>query len=130
LSGVSRHDFSRLVVTKTIGEKIMHIHSKACLRLAILAAMLALPVSAQAAAYQVVVHYGDLKLTNPAGAQSLLLRLKAAARQACGGTPGRGELRGLHDYRACLTGSLDQAVATVDAPVVSALYHEMDHSPY
>ncbi len=111
----------------------MHFHSRAiasALRLAVFAATLALPVSAQAAAYQVVVHYGDLKLSNAAGAQSLLLRLKAAARQACGGTVGRGELRILRDYHTCLNASLDRAVATVDAPMVSALYHEADHSPY
>jgi UrcA family protein len=114
-------------------EKIMHFHSTAItsgLRLAAFAATLALPVSAQAAAYQVVVHYGDLKLSNAVGAQSLLLRLKAAARQACGGTPGRGDLGRMRDYHTCLSGSLDQAVATVDAPMLSALYHEMGHSPY
>ena len=111
----------------------MNFHSNAItsgLRLAAFAATLALPVSAQAAAYQVVVHYGDLKLSNAVGAQSLLLRLKAAARQACGGTPDRGDLGRMRDYHTCLNGSLDQAVATVDAPMLSALYHEMDHSPY
>ncbi|MDB5739266.1 MAG: hypothetical protein JWP16_306 [Alphaproteobacteria bacterium] len=102
----------------------------AALRFAAFAVLMATPVAAQAAAYQVVVHYGDLKLSNAAGAQSLLSRLKAAARQACGGTPVRGELRNMIAYQGCLRGSLDLAVATVAAPEVSALYHELDHAAY
>jgi UrcA family protein len=111
----------------------MHFKSPviaAALRLVGFAAVLALPVSAQAAAYQVVVHYGDLSLSNETGAQSLLSRLKAAGRQACGGTPDRGELRSMGDYRACLNSSLDQAVDTVDAPVLSALYRQQPRAAY
>ena len=49
-------------------------------RWAIFAAALALPVGAQAAMLQVAVRYDDLKLSNPAGARTLLVRLKSAAR--------------------------------------------------
>lgn len=96
-------------------------------RWAIFATALAMPVAAQAAMVQVAVHYDDLRLSNPAGARTLLVRLKSAARQVCGGLPEKTDLGGVVGYQGCLRGSLEQAVATLDRPEVTALYHEMAH---
>ena len=99
----------------------------AALRFAAFATVLVLPICAQAAAYQVVVRYADLRLSNLEGARALLVRLKSAARQACGGLPERVDLGQVGPYQVCLRSSLDRAVAAVGDPTVSGLYHELAH---
>lgn len=99
------------------------------LRFVVFAAALATAISAQAAAYQVVVHYADLGISSVAGARALLGRLKSAARQVCCSTPDIADLRSLGAYKAFLRGSLEQAIATIDEPAVSSLYYELAGTP-
>ena len=71
---------------------------------------------------QVVVFHGDLDLTSEAGAVVMLRRLERGARKACGGTPGRQPLAMELAYRICREQALSDAVAQLDAPLVSAFY--------
>jgi UrcA family protein len=94
-----------------------------------LAATFLAPMSVQAQGVrdnqvQVSVYYGDLDLSHQAGAQKLIDRLEAAASKVCGGMPDIRDLTRFQMYRACSKQALDNAVASVDQPVVSALYGE------
>ena len=69
----------------------------------------------------VAVHYGDLDLSQPAGARTLYHRLQTAALEACGAsefsvTPYRDAVRG----SACYRQGLDQAVQATNLPAVIA----------
>ena len=68
------------------------------------------------------VPYADLNLQSPAGARTMLARLTTASHSACGSEPtitdlGRSEL-----YRGCVSGTLDRAVRSLGAPLVTAAY--------
>lgn len=71
---------------------------------------------------QVNVPYGDLNLSSPAGAQSMLNRIKAAASHVCGGSPDNRDISGKRFYRSCVKLATDTAVAQVSAPLVTALH--------
>ena len=99
-----------------------------------LALALATPIAAQAAApgdpggpeqTAVKVRFDDLNLNRESDAKVMLTRLDRAALSACGASEGS-----LREYQAavrasaCYRSSLDQAVAQVNAPAVTGLYHE------
>ena len=86
----------------------------------------AVPAAAQApadpAAPSVAVRTSDLDLSRAADAKVLLGRLRQAASETCGGAPSLGDLPARAAYRACMAATMDNAVAGLHAPVVTALY--------
>ena len=68
----------------------------------------------------VQVFYGDLDTTSPAGAKVLIGRVKAAAREVCGGDT---RVRGLmsQQARVCQTNAVTRAVARINNPVVTQM---------
>jgi UrcA family protein len=70
-----------------------------------------------------LVRYTDLNLDNEAGATTLLKRLSKAAKFVCSMPPLRAENLYLRsDTHTCREGALEEAVARVDHPVVTAVY--------
>jgi UrcA family protein len=102
---------------------------------ALLSLALALPflASAQSSVREIVVQgaapgvevrsekvsFTDLNLDRPAGAHTLLGRLRGAAQRVCGTDGGRAD----HDYQACVAKALDRAVTEVDNPLLTSLHH-------
>lgn len=69
------------------------------------------------------VRFADLDLTRKAGAETLLVRIKSAARVVC--EPPQGlELTFDSLYRQCISDAIGRAVADVNAPVLAQLYQE------
>jgi UrcA family protein len=89
---------------------------------------LALPAAATANPFDVTstakAPYGDLDLSTPRGAARMLDRIDAAALKTCGASE-----FSLRDYQkavrrtACYRDSLTSAVADLNAPTVTALFH-------
>ena len=77
--------------------------------------------SADAETRSQTVSYADLDLGREAGARALLKRISGAAKQVC--SPEPRDLADTKPYQACTQQAADRAVATVDSPKVSALYH-------
>jgi len=71
---------------------------------------------------QRIVHFGDLDISMQDGASVLLSRLGHAADEVCGRMPSMHEPDHRARYRTCVRKALDDAVAQVASPVVSALY--------
>jgi UrcA family protein len=67
------------------------------------------------------VTYSDLNLTNPAGAEAMLRRIKHAASKVCGGTPSPRTLVEMRHYRMCVRAAVEDAVRRLNAPLVTAL---------
>lgn len=87
------------------------------------ACLLAAPVNADPSPPSVVVSYADLDLTTEAGAHTLLLRLKRAARTVCRET--RLSIMGLESerrYSACMSSALNQSVQGVGSERLTRLY--------
>ena len=72
---------------------------------------------------QRVVSYADLNLNHKAGAQTLLFRIKSAARAVCEPQLRRVLSRST-TYQQCLKQAVGRAVADVDAPVLAQVYRE------
>jgi UrcA family protein len=70
-----------------------------------------------------VVSYADLNLSHKAGAETLLFRIKSAAREVCEPQLNR-ELGAGRRYRQCIDEAIARAVADVQAPVLAAVYRE------
>ncbi len=94
----------------------------------LLLAVSSLPLAAQAkpgdsllGVNTVAVPYGDLNLSHPIGAQTMLRRIKAAATEVCG-APGSHDLRERRDIRHCMRDAVENALAQLRAPLVTALY--------
>jgi UrcA family protein len=110
------------------------IHRKTAVASALLACITAIGVAATARAGEsavqtvgvtrVVVRYGDLDLTSPAGAQTLYARLSSAASKACGGEPGTRDLLSRMSYQDCRSTALDRAVSRVGSSQLQALHEE------
>jgi UrcA family protein len=74
-------------------------------------------------ANKILVRFTDLNLDNEEGAATLLKRLSKAAKQVCNMPPlGSENLYPQSHGHACRDGALEDAVARVDHPVVTALY--------
>lgn len=72
---------------------------------------------------QRTVSYADLDLTHEAGAQTLLVRIKSAARAVCE-PPQSLELTYATLYRQCVGDAIGRAVADVNAPALAQVYRE------
>jgi UrcA family protein len=74
----------------------------------------------------VTVSYADLNLSSPEGAKALYKRIKQAATTACGPKPAGIVLQRFAsaqwEYKSCIRGAVDNAVASLNNPLVSA-YH-------
>jgi UrcA family protein len=68
------------------------------------------------------VRYTDLDLDKEAGVASLYTRLRNAAEQVCDTGLGPQALFLSSSQRACVTAALDEAVANIDRPALTA-YH-------
>lgn len=78
-------------------------------------------------ARSVTVHYGDLDLNSAMGAEHLYRRLSVASREVCGDEMEIIDLQQLSDIRTCRKEALEDAVATVDTPLLTAAYEH--HHP-
>lgn len=80
------------------------------------------PVSAQPTA--TAVSYSDLDLSTEAGARTVLQRINAAARTACGSEPVHSPLfpRAVTQFQTCVSQAVETAVDGIDAPVVLAFH--------
>jgi UrcA family protein len=98
--------------------------------LALLAVSVAINLTAYAAVAKppepgvrtLVVRYYDIDLTRPEGAQVLYRRIGSAARQACGYLDIR-DLKGNAEFDECYARAVDDAVAQVNSPMLTALHH-------
>ncbi len=70
------------------------------------------------------VDYRDLDLSRPAGAATLLARLRAASDLVCrAGAPASSmTLSAVQTYKSCTHAAMDRAVRAIDWPTVTALY--------
>jgi UrcA family protein len=68
----------------------------------------------------VTVSYADLDLSKPAGAQTLYRRIEDAARTVCGPLASR-ELRRRRLWRDCYEQAVEDAVATADQAILTAM---------
>jgi len=91
-----------------------------------LAAATAVPADADS--NQTTVHFGDLNIDRPAGAAVLYRRIRAAARSVCGDPQPPGLHMTSPDWRRCVAQAIDEAVARVDRPAVTA-YHREHSAP-
>lgn len=69
------------------------------------------------------VRHDDLNLNASIGAGVMLTRIEAAARKVCGPAPLIQELAASSRHRACVEGTTDDAVAKLNAPLVTAVHH-------
>ena len=73
-------------------------------------------------ALETIVRFSDLDLNRAAGAEQMLVRLERAAGDVCGEAPSPREVGKRSRYRACVATTLDRAVASIDAPLLTARY--------
>ena len=71
---------------------------------------------------QVKVEYADLDIGHNPGAKALVERIAEASKLACGEAPTLTDLEQRQAYRSCVVKTEDKAVASVDAPLVTAMY--------
>jgi UrcA family protein len=97
--------------------------------LAIVVATAALPAAAAGRFVEesLEVRYADLDLGKEAGVANLYSRLRNAAEQVCATGSGPQGLFLSSSERACVTAALEQAVANMDRPALTA-YHAMRSS--
>jgi UrcA family protein len=73
---------------------------------------------------QTRVRFGDLNVDRPEGAAVLYRRIERAAKRVCG----EPRLPGSHFtspiWRSCVVQAVEQAIATVDRPALTAYYRE------
>ncbi|MGH8264570.1 MAG: UrcA family protein [Steroidobacteraceae bacterium] len=72
---------------------------------------------------QRVVNYADLSIDRKAGAETLLFRIKSAAREVCAPLLDPGVTAAMSHQR-CLSQAIGRAVADVDAPALAQVYRE------
>jgi UrcA family protein len=101
----------------------------------VLCAVAALGLSATASAdpstlslsYETVrvdIPYGDLDLNKPAGAKTMMFRIRNASAEACGGEPYIRELRERRVFKICLRQTMAAAIDDLRSPQVAALFQE------
>jgi len=73
----------------------------------------------------ITVSFRDLDLSNPDGAKTLYYRIQTAAKTVCG--PEETTMIGKTIWRGCVKGAVDDAVAKVNNPLLTALH--TDRSP-
>ena len=72
---------------------------------------------------QRVVSYADLNITHTTGAETLLFRIKSAAREVCAPLLNPAVVAAA-TYKQCLSQAVGRAVADVNAPVLAQVYGE------
>jgi UrcA family protein len=85
-------------------------------------ASLAAPAAANPDQMSVAVGVGDLNLATQPGAAVALRRIHNAAQSICGPAPDIKDLERTADYRGCVAASMGPAVASLNNPLVTALY--------
>ena len=70
------------------------------------------------------IYLGDLNLGEPSGAREAVHRIRFAARDACGSNPSLQVLDYGAGFRTCVTQAFDDAVASLEDPLVSRLAAE------
>jgi UrcA family protein len=68
------------------------------------------------------VRYDDLNLSTQAGVQSLYRRIQNAARDVCGPEDVPGTRLTSRAWKDCVSGSIRQAVLSVNKPALTAYY--------
>ncbi len=95
---------------------------------AALFAAIAIAATAPASAEQrvrinkVAVPYGDLDLTRVEGVKTLTFRLNRAVDQVCGRGATSASMSIRRQVQACREQAIDVAVASINAPLLTALY--------
>jgi UrcA family protein len=98
------------ILTLTLGASVL-----------VLAAAPAASVSAQPVQrFSATVKYSDLNLSSRDGARAMYQRIKSTARKLCGNEPDIGEIGGRDSWRTCVNDAVDNAVAGLNAPMVTA----------
>jgi UrcA family protein len=72
----------------------------------------------------ITVKYADLDLSKPAGAETLYLRIKRAARMVCSHNVDAWDGRRLTHERECVDDSIANAVKHVNNSTLTAMYRE------
>jgi UrcA family protein len=94
------------------------------------AAMAATPALARTEArFAAPASAADLNLGAAAGADALLNRIESAAREGCGHSYGRMELREYFVRRQCVRGAMDRAVTRLGNRLVTQRYIERGGRP-
>jgi UrcA family protein len=70
------------------------------------------------------VPYGDLDLSRPAGAKTMVYRIRHAAADACGGEPFIREMLERRAFKICFRQSMAAAIDELQAPLVTAMYEQ------
>ena len=78
--------------------------------------------------YEQVVRFGDLDLSSEHGADQLYSRLLYAARYVCGENDDPAYFYERHAVRKCEQSSIENAVAEIDRPKLTAAYDQ--HFPH
>ena len=73
------------------------------------------------------VSFRDLNLSTPAGAATLYRRIKSAAESVCGYE--ETDFRAQISWRACVRRAVDDAVAKVNSPQLTALHTGRSPAP-
>ena len=77
--------------------------------------------SASAREERVVVRYGELDLSKPAGRDVLMTRLRVAAGRVCGREPHRLAIRHKEVHGACIQDAMRRALSQIPANVAMQL---------
>ncbi|HET7132387.1 MAG TPA: UrcA family protein [Gammaproteobacteria bacterium] len=78
--------------------------------------------SGQTETHKVRVHYADLNLGTASGAEQLYRRISFAAHEVCGDVTVPSFVNQNRAYRECRRTAVEDAVAKVDRPKLTALY--------
>lgn len=73
-------------------------------------------------AVSIAVDYSDLDLSRPAGVKTLMSRLDAASKQACGARPMQVRYGQLERYLRCRSSAVEGAVRRIDEPAVTTAF--------
>jgi UrcA family protein len=84
------------------------------------------PVAGLHGVFETTVPLGDLDLNRMSGAKAAFDRIRFAARKVCGVRPSPSDLVATHDHRACVGLAVGNAVAALDAPLVTARHMRGD----
>ncbi|HEY3809062.1 MAG TPA: UrcA family protein [Steroidobacteraceae bacterium] len=76
------------------------------------------------AGQSVTVRYADLDLNRPADVKTLYQRIRHAAYGACGERELTGSHLPLPSWQTCVRDAVDQAVAQLDRPALTAYHRE------
>lgn len=75
----------------------------------------------------IAVSYADLDPSNAAGAKLLYARIRWAARKVCTLDDEMGHVAQSRERAQCIQRAVDQAVMTVNNPVLVAMYRGKNH---